>query len=298
MIQNRRSFLKMIGCFGLSFIPFGGLLSCGINFTPAKKALGGLLTDDFKVYNGPNPYVSFHQKYTFKSKMFNANMAIGKRNPGPAWNVGRRPLIASIDGCITKIQRIGGTNGGYRLLLSNDRWNQAYRIAYDHIFSLKVKPWQEVKRGDILGQSNGYFKMILFYIFNTQDPDNYGVNHSYMNYMEDGTVYNSGEDAFALGENQRKILSEIVNCYVGLHKNEIKSLSNFNRGTDNLMHRSPSQINMHNFYWSEIERFRMIEHIFKKSPADFSITQKEFNEIKEKFYSNQPIVLTLPFKKS
>jgi hypothetical protein len=50
--------------------------------------------------------------------------------------------------------------------------------------------------------------------------------------------------------------------------------------------------------WSPIEKFRYIEYLHQNKPETFpSLTREQFAEMKKEFYSNQPIVLTLPFKK-
>jgi hypothetical protein len=50
--------------------------------------------------------------------------------------------------------------------------------------------------------------------------------------------------------------------------------------------------------WSPVEKFRYIEYLHQNKPETFpSLTKEQFGEMKKEFYSNQPIILTLPFKK-
>jgi hypothetical protein len=50
--------------------------------------------------------------------------------------------------------------------------------------------------------------------------------------------------------------------------------------------------------WSPIEKFRNVEYLKKNKPQIFpSLTEEQFGEMKKEFYNNQPIILTLPFKK-
>ena len=52
------------------------------------------------------------------------------------------------------------------------------------------------------------------------------------------------------------------------------------------------------FKWSNIEKFRYIEYLQQNKPETFpSLTKEQFSEMKKEFYYNQPIILTLPFKK-
>jgi hypothetical protein len=55
---------------------------------------------------------------------------------------------------------------------------------------------------------------------------------------------------------------------------------------------------MFQYRWSNIEKFRYIEYLYQKKPETFpSLTKEQFEEMRKEFYSNQPIILTLPFKK-
>ena len=50
--------------------------------------------------------------------------------------------------------------------------------------------------------------------------------------------------------------------------------------------------------WSKIDTFQYVEYAYKKNAEKFSsLKQEQFEKIRKEFYSNQPIILTLPFKK-
>jgi hypothetical protein len=52
------------------------------------------------------------------------------------------------------------------------------------------------------------------------------------------------------------------------------------------------------YKWTPIEKFRYIEYLIQNKPETFpSLKKEQFSEMKKEFYSNQPIVLTLPFKR-
>jgi hypothetical protein len=48
--------------------------------------------------------------------------------------------------------------------------------------------------------------------------------------------------------------------------------------------------------WSAVERFRYLEHLYRKNPGRFeSLTDSGLAKMKEIFDKHQPITLTLPF---
>ena len=50
--------------------------------------------------------------------------------------------------------------------------------------------------------------------------------------------------------------------------------------------------------WSRIEQFRYLSTMYEMYPTQFpNLTKEEFETMKKEFYANQPIILTLPFKK-
>ncbi len=90
-------------------------------------------------------------------------------------------------------------------------------------------------------------------------------------------------------QNQRfENQNEILNKFAGMVKGpeEYTLLSKKHKGKDQL------------YKWTPIEKFRYIEYLIQNKPETFpSLTKEQFSVMKKEFYSNQPIVLTLPFMK-
>jgi hypothetical protein len=262
-------------------------------FTPAHKDLGDLL-DGFKLYRDGNPNAPYQQEFTFYTKMHCGNQ-LGERNPGPAWHVTGDPIIAASDGYVTKKGHNTAGHAGDWVNVKPS-FSSPFTIHYTHIGSIQVDIMDEVERGKtILGYGIGYFKLMLFDLSNCIDPEYFGVNHGYMNFW-DGVSNYSVYDAHLSKMEQRKVITEFVNLYLGEMKKEVDTISNFK----NLLHRRPYKVGSHtvwNFRWTEGERFRLLEHLYKNNSDQFDLGQSDFQDLKQTLYANQPLVLTLPFKK-
>lgn len=300
---GRREFLKRSGKATLAFsgaLTLGELLSA---CAPWKSQFSKvkISTFGFKLYNGPNPNLKWRMRqiFTFKTKM-----DTGNDWPGPAFYLSAKtPIFAAAPGIVSKIKPIDPKTsnvGGFRLCIAY----HPYRVCYDHVAEPKVKIAQNVQRGDLIaaGVSDyrfdgsigrpAYFKIMLYDIENIEDPDNYGINHSYMNYLDqiiEPDIQKSGER----GGKQHKLFSVIINSFkprVDSKGKKINPLSILH----NMSHRESGYYNT--YYWSNIEKFRFLEFIYNKNPSDFSMSKNDFQRIKKDFYDNQPIILTLPFR--
>ena len=162
-----------------------------------------------------------------------------------------------------------------------------YRSTYLHLNEPEVEFGQKLKRGQIIGYPDKIWNMprlVFRDYYDTCDPNNYGMNHSYMNYWDGSTDLDIGkEEQNKRLELQQQILNKIGGMVEGPEKYTL--LRKKHEG------KFPCK-------WSPIEKFRYIEYLQKNKPETFpSLTKEQFGEMKKEFYDNQPIILTLPFTK-
>jgi hypothetical protein len=306
---SRRNFIKFCYMLGISST-FPLITNCGW-IKPSKTQLfknglddAGIDTSGFQLYNGKNP----NQKHGHQYEIFRNDMRTGGIVPGHVYRSYDTAIYAAQSGIVTRIYQITrskhNTNIGGNTIEIADTINSPYRILYAHVEGVKVNFMDQVKRGDLVaksgssirfdggGRDDEIFKIVLYNWHNVEDPDNYGINHGPMNYW-DGKTDLDVKDAFQRRGNQRIILSEIVNSYRGDGSNPLAPIAIMSE----VEHRKRASYGANTYRWSEIERFRFLEHVRNKNHGIFDITDSEFQGIKDKFYANQPIVLTLPFKR-
>jgi hypothetical protein len=163
-----------------------------------------------------------------------------------------------------------------------------YNSYYLHLKKPEIKSLQKVKRGQIIGHPDGRWNMprLVFRDDGEQcDPNNYGMNHSFMNYWDGKTDLNIGKAE----QNKRfELQQQILNKFAGMVEGPEKYtlLRKKHEG------KFPCK-------WANIEKFRYTEYLYQNKPETFpSLTKEQFGELKKEFYSNQPIILTLPFEKA
>lgn len=173
-------------------------------------------------------------------------------------------------------------------LMVRIRHGNKYSSCYLHLRQPEVKFGQKIERGQRIGFPDERWNipsLILLKVANGIDPDNYGINHSFMTYWDGLTNLDiDKEEQNKRIENQRRILQEIAGLCSGSEKYTLLMMKH-KRGDRSLK-------------WSAIETFRYIEHLYKKNPQEFSsLTKDQVEKMRKRFYENQPIILTLPFEK-
>lgn len=298
---TRRQFMKYSAMLGTA-------LATGCSFnSPSKGRLlqmgldsAGVDVSGFELYNGNNEFQKAgRQKFTYRTKLDNPA-------PAPAFYVnGGLDIIAAADGRVADIYKITQgepTNRGGWTVEVSDPLSTPFRLMYYHVDEPVVELMEPVKRGQILakGVSNEifsgggnfpYFKMALKRWHNLEDPDNYGEGHGHMNYWDGETDINVG-DGFRRDSIQRRVITDIVDSYNG-NPNPLKPLAIMSE----VEHKPRASRGANTYRWSAIERFRFLDHINTKNPGIFDITESEYKDLKDEFYANQPVILTLPFKK-
>ena len=286
--MNRRNFVKSLIFLG----------STGLTCTLLSRLITGCST-----HNGPRPTTAGRNQY-FKGpghqrQTFLMNIREGY-SPGVDWTIPEgTPVVACAKGKVIRVRHIPVRAGGELLQIQHASnvlaplsmvLDSIYRTDYAHLNKVSVTVGQEVNRGQIIGfagdsYTSNVFKLMLLETDFRVNPDNYGMNHSFMNYWDEKTDLDFQPDVIKERYiTQRWVVKNLLNSYKSLEKDEIP----YYYHTDRVY--GPT-------LWSEFEKFKYLEDKFKSDPNMFEITSEKFVFYKNEFYQNQPIILTLPFKK-
>ncbi len=163
-----------------------------------------------------------------------------------------------------------------------------YLSFYLHLKTPEVKFGQKMKRGQIIGYPDERWNMPRLSLDaeqeDTIDPNYFGKDHGFMDYWDGATDLEIGKDEQNKRvEKQIQILNKIAGMVEGPEKYT-------------LLRKKHEGVVL--YKWSNIEKFRYIEYLHQNKPETFpSLTKEQFEEMRKEFYGNQPIILTLPFKK-
>ena len=285
-MMNRRKFLKttgkltLAGAIALSFAP---------NLTRIRIAEAS--QGEFNVYSNINPHVKSIQSATFYDCLSKG------LKPGICYSTSN-PIVAVAEGTVTEIidladQVIWLKNFGKDLKEAKGTMVRMhhgvnYVSNYLYIDKLKVKFGQKVKRGQLIGFPDKRWNVLGLMLQEERKPidsDKYGINHSYMSYWDGKSALEFDKAAQEKKlEKQRQLLQEVADSCTGPEKYTL------------LMKKHPHGERFQK--GSKIDTFQYAEYAYKKNAEKFSSLKKEqFERIRKEFYSNQPIILTLPFKK-
>jgi hypothetical protein len=297
--MDRRSFLKITGeltLAGTAALSIGPVISHLVP-NPLKLAFASETQVEFDIYNDANPNAKDIVAHTFKDCLAK------KWLPGICYKTSK-PMVAVAGGTVTEIIALeeyikdkSHASATKRALMDEENdakgflvgvsHGTGYRSFYLHIKRPEIKSLQKVKRGQIIGYPDERWNMprLVFRDYYDQcDPNNYGMKHSFMNYRDGKTDLDIGKaEQNKSFELQQQILNNIAGMVEGPEKYTL--LRKKHKG------KFPCK-------WSPIEKFRYIEYLLHNKPETFpSLTKEQFGEMKKEFYSNQPIILTLPFKR-
>ncbi len=303
---NRRDFIKQTGKatagLALMFEGLGGRVPCEAAPKSEKKYRwsGKFDIKEFdrwfiknRLYNAGNP--NLKKPHTSQPQYrFKANFDKGWK-PGIGYTVPlAEVMVASAPGKVHQIQEKPtahkGKGTGLMVTLVHPDQKGLFFSYYAHLGSLLVRARQRVNRGDRIGEVKRYrgmevkkyrrFSKFMLFHDSWVDPDNYGPNHSYMTYQSDTQEIRecSASEMEKRCKNQWDIHNELSNLS-GIETSHWHKIEN-------------------NCSWSRIERFRYIECLYETNPELFpDLSKSKFQSMKKAFYDNQPIILTLPFKK-
>lgn len=291
--MNRRKFLKRTGKLtlaGTAALSIGPVIS---HFVPnsMKLAFASETQVEFDVYNDVNPNAKAIVAHTFKDCLAQ------KLWPGICYKTSK-PMVAVAAGTVTDVSYLADTTGYFYQTIIKEQ-NQAkgfgvrvvtgsnYSSHYLHLKTPEVTFGQKINRGQIIGYPEKKWNMprlVINEVGDQVDANNYGVDHSYMNVWDGNTDLEVEKvEQNKRWETQQQILNKFAGMVEGPEKYTL--LRKKHKGGFSCK-------------WSPIEKFRYIEYLLHNKPETFpSLTKEKFGEMKKEFYSNQPIILTLPFKK-
>jgi hypothetical protein len=295
--MNRRKFMRSTGKIalaGATALSLKSLLS-GLIHDPFKMAFASESTGGFNVYNGVNPNSKDIVADTYKdclSKGF---------APGICYKTSK-PMVAIAKGTVTEVREWDARSKFLKNLGDDPMGAKGYYVKvtqganyisyYCHLKKPEVKFGQKISRGERLGFTDERWncpRLLLLTGYGSygtaSDPNNFGINYGFMTYWDGATDLEiSKEEQNKKYEAQVDILNKIAEMVEGPEKYDL--LRKKHKGKDQL------------YQWTSIEKFRYIEYLIQNKPETFpSLTKEQFEEMRKEFYSNQPIVLTLPFKK-
>jgi hypothetical protein len=289
--MNRRKFIKTTGKIALTGATALGIypLLSGFVRDPLKMAFASDSLGGFNVYNGINSNAKDIVAETFKGCLSKG------LSPGICYKTSK-PMVAVADGTVIEIRKMDDLNNYYKTLFGkekNDAIGYLVKVVHGNIMSFyvhlkapKAKMNQKVKRGEIIGYPDERWNTprLLLWIDDSTDPNNYGINHGFMTYWDGATDLEIGKvEQNKRLEFQQQILNKLGEMVEGPEKYDLYRKK----------HKGATICK-----WSRIEKIRYVEYLVQNKSETFtSLTKEQFSVMKKEFYSNQPIVLTLPFKK-
>jgi hypothetical protein len=181
-----------------------------------------------------------------------------------------------------------------------------FKIHYAHLhktFFNKKNLGMPIKRGEPIGNvttHNNYAKLMLQRLGTVvgkgwADPDLYGFNHSHMDYISNVSISEIDEQNMKEPE---KVREKAINQKWSINKiAEECVVKGMQVKMENVYHQKRRDYGI--ITWSEPEKFKYLETLYEIKPELFpNLSNDYFQKLKKEFFENQPIILTLPFKKS
>jgi hypothetical protein len=201
--------------------------------------------------------------------------------PGLVFNVGEIPVTGRARDGFVQMKHAG-----------------PYESNFSHVGELVCKEGSHVKRGDPICKVPLIYAHIAKLIFwdgtNFADPDNYGKGHSFMTYGED---YSPIDESLPFpGRTPYELAQRVMRQQDIVDRIDERRRS---RPRDPLSNKWHNKGGYKETQWSYVEKFRYLCTMYELFPQEFpTLPNVEFDALKKDFYVNQPIVLTLPFRKA
>ena len=301
---TRRQFIKITG-----LATAGIVLGQGCATFDYKKDWSQVPADKFdikgfdrwykwnKLYNGSNPNLRrpHSNMHTFYDAITNGRGWTPGIGYSTRWG---EVMVAAADGKVIGIYDLTfdlhtGRAGGMVVQVLHD---PLYVSHYAHLDKVYVKIREKVKRGAPIGnvtEHNNIAKLVFNEglgraLGNHIDPDNYGTNHSYMEYWDGSTnleIRNQTERWIR----QTDLCEKFEESFIERKRAELLDL------LDLRAHRTSGKKQC---TWNDVGKFRYLEELYKAKPNLFqNLSNDRFESMKKEFYDNQPIILTLPLVK-
>ena len=245
----------------------------------------------YKLYIGINPNLNFGQ--SGYSPTFERSIRSGF-TPGRDYASSKMYAVApgslkefgAID--VAKTGRLGGNYVvlEHRNLDKDLPTTSTFTSHYAHLGKIHVEYGHPINRGDLIADVEYYnnAKLMFQHGYNWVDPDHYGLGHSYMRFWDGRTDINITDMSL---RDSKQI--DVCNKLFVFARSDIMSRLN------QIEHRPYKEGKF--CRWDTIEIFRYLNELYQAKPKLFTdLSRDDFSKIKEEFYANQPIVLTLPLK--
>ena len=233
--------------------------------------------------------------------------------PGIEYETGGAPVRAIASGIVSMVGEVyekPGYPGGFYVRVVHDNYDglkeefyprvplyryQAYRSSYYFLSKVNVVCWQTAKRGQIIGYGMTYgadkkekVKIVLEERGNWVNPDDYGVGHGPMTYWDNTRIWDMDLEEMNQRLDRQVHILAVLNSYY--EKADDSVFRNIHGVIDTRKSKN------YPVEWSTLDRFKYLAHIYANSAELFTgLDLATFNQLKDEFYQNQPIVLTLPF---
>lgn len=294
---DRRDFLKKAGLIGVSLallINFGGCSAVPLNKDLVDRTKG------FKPYNGINPNLeSYHrQRQTWLDNVIEHKVEWA----GTQYVLSSsEPIVAPADGAILHVSVNKRGYHGLEDIVIMDH-GDGIQTSFIHmkpggsaITEMFSNSNAVFKRGERIGYGSSNFKMKMYRQGIIGDMDHYGQNMGFLDYW-DGEIdldYSSW-DIFEKNRKQANLIYELIKKYNGPGSEQLQDVDTTTKIPKALVH---SRNNYKKIPWEHAMVIKMLKFMYDNQPGSFNGTKKENDYLIAEIYKNQPVILTLPFKK-
>ncbi len=238
-----------------------------------------------RLYNGPNPNLDGQRNmHTFKGAFPNG------WTPGVSYVVSYgTTMVAVAPGEVIEVRRLNtGRAGGMLVIVGHPKF-RSFTTSFAHLNAVYVHTGETVERGQPIGNLTQYTccaKLMFSNTFNWIDPDTYGLEHDYMDYQEN-LPESFRESSYEETKEKNEIQSQIVFDFYTMLSSTIEIPLRYHKEKGYGACR-----------WSYVDEFKYLSTLYKAKPDLFpGLTTIKVQSMTREFYDNQPIVLTLPFRK-
>jgi hypothetical protein len=292
--MNRRTAIKL---FLASSVSINVLINAcaAMQKTRIRGDLGKLIKG-FNAYNGKNP--NLHSPdYCIETYYDN----IIQHKPtwgGTQYRLKRDyPIVASAAG-IAKWTHMDGYHG-WEDILKIDHGGITTVYAHMKFKSVPFTTGTSVKRGDLIGLADNrggfYLKTHMWRAGIRDDLDYYGEEGTYMQYWDGRPLDMDFDEVRRKDRLQVNLINQFKELYKGPGAEQLKDVWSYNGMPKILMHPKSSGDVMET--WSYPMLYKLMNHLYETLPQHFSAPKNEIHGLITDIKKNQPVVLTLPFRK-
>jgi len=203
-------------------------------------------------------------------------------SPAVSWkNISERtPILAVADGIVGHQAKIDIPGHAKGLFVDVAHKDKVYYSGYGHLVRVIKHFGDSIERGEPIGYGgyDGQLNCMIYEEGNLVNFNNYGPNHGFPEYF-DGRNFQIQNPKKKLAI-QKEIVDTLTRAYRGKEEDILGEV----------YYTGISGFSM----WSYIELFRNIEKSYKSNPDLYNLNT-EFAVMKQRFYDNQAMRVTMPF---